>query len=704
MQNANFNIEETESQVKQYLAYFELYPNGEEIQYRTPFENFFNGLRLPFQKKITIIQEDRHSSVDIDGIPDFFIYEEINETFKSLVGFIECKKPSYNLDKLIVSEQIKKYSVACENIILTNYHRFILLQKGKKQYDIVLSLDNKVLLDFFNLLQDFYYYKYPYIKTKKTLVTVLAAQSFYYSTVLRKFLQDKDNEQKERNFYRKLNGLFSGYENSLNYHYELEDFCDVYSQTLVFGLLLARLDTEEELNEKDLDYLKKIPLEYRLLKEFLSNAYESEYLPVLIKIALTNIGKNLNLIDIEAIQKEFDNVNNGRQNIYVYLYEDFLKEYDKLCSKDNRKKSGVYYTPCEATNFITRSVNHLIKTKLNIAQGYNAENVKVLDFACGTGTFLHSVFEQMIPETSDKLTIQILKQKIIKDIYGFELLFTPYIIAHTFLVKFLKEKNIFLKEKERLGIYLTNTLDISQHSISDLLPNLQHEYETATEIKDKTNLLAIIGNPPYFNGKSQAKKGVIDGELKKYKTGLKEQNIQPLEDIYIKFICFAERKIEKSGHGIVGIIVNNSWLNGLVHRQMRKHLYETFDEIYVMNLHGDADRKEPDKNIFDIKRGICISIFVKKQKPAKQKKAYYFSTLENNLISRAEKLSFLENTDFSKIAWQEVKPTKTENYWFIPKDFSEKKTYEKFWKLTDIFEVYNSGVQTKRDKLILNYD
>ena len=530
------------------------------------------------------------------------------------------------------------------------------------------------------------------------MVSVLAAQSFYYSVALREFMADKENEAE--NFYVKFNALFGEYQKSISYHYELEDFCDIYSQSLVYGLMLSCIDTGKKLDEKELDYLRGIPSEYKLLYEFLQQAYENRDLPMSIKIALINIGKNINLISIEDIQKEFAKTNNGKQNIVVYLYEDFLQEYDNLRKTEKRKEGGVYYTPSEVANFIARSVSGIIKDKFSLHHGYLSRNVKILDFACGTGTFLHSIFEQIIGSDMDDVDKEIVRNKIANDIYGFELLFTPYIIAHTILTRFLKEKGI--KMDERLGIYLTNTLDISQHSISSLLPSLKREYEKAMEIKDHEQILAIVGNPPYFNGKSQAEKGRIDSELNEYKKDLDEKKIN-LDDLYIKFIRFAEWKIERYGEGIVGIITNNSYLYGKTHRQMRKHLYETFDEIFILNLHGDMDRKENDQNIFDIKRGVCITFFIKCKNP-QRKNIYYFSTLKNKINSRQEKLSFLENTNFSHIQWERLTPDETENYWFTAKDFSEGSTYKNFWKLTDIFENIKSCVKTDRDELVINYN
>jgi predicted helicase len=467
--------------------------------------------------------------------------------------------------------------------------------------------------------------------------------------------------------------------------------------------LLARIDTGKNLDEEKLNYLDGIPPEYKLLYEFLSQSYSNRYLPTSIKVALTNIGKNINLINIESIQREFAKTNNGKNNIAVYLYEDFLSQYDKLRQTEKRKEGGVYYTPAEATTFITRGVEHLIKTKFNLPKGFNSPNVKILDFACGTGTFLHSIFEAMIPQNLDDLTKLTLKEKITKDIYGFELLFTPYIIAHTILARFLKEKGINIGA-EKLGVYLTNTLDISQHSISEMLPILKKEYEKAQNIKEQEQILAIVGNPPYFNGKSQAEKGMIDDKLFDYKKGLNERKIN-LDDMYIKFIRFAEWKIEKCGYGIVGIITNNSYLDGITHRKMREHLYNTFDEIYIVNLHGNSRKGETDKNIFDIMVGVSIVFFVKHKVSSKQDcKVFYFSSLNNNLILRQEKLDFLEKTKFKNINWKQLNPKETENFWFTDKDLSQTKEYDKFFKLTDIFSLYNSGIQTKKDDFVIQYE
>lgn len=701
-------IEEYKIAIDKYIETIKSIPidAAHEHTYRTPLENLINSIKFP-TLNITPIHEGKDKKLDIDGTPDFFIYKDENTLFKTLIGFIECKKIMFNIDTIINSEQIAKYSKTSENIIITNYREFILFQKGTIQNrvkilldDLSVNSDSNAYQNLINLFLDFYGYEYQYIKTKKSLITALASQSFYYSAALREYIDNKDNENEM--FYYRFRSLFEDFQKSIQYHYELVDFCDIYAQSLVYGLLLSRLDTKEPLDETKRNYLDGIPDTYQLLYEFLESAYSNKFLPSEIKVALTNIGKNLNLINVESIQKEFDKISNGKSNIAVYLYEDFLKQYDELRKTEKRKEGGVYYTPKEATDFIVRGVNDLLKENFSLLEGFFAPNVKVLDFACGTGTFIDSIFDLGIEKDLDDLDKFKIKEKIINDFYGFEILFTPYIISHTILTKHLRDKGIKLSQSERLGIYLTNTLDISQHSISGHLPNLKKEHEKATNIKNKEDILAIVGNPPYFNGKSQSEKSVIDDELYKYKEGVNKRKTQT-NNLYMKFIRFAEWKIEKTGYGIVGIITCNGWLDGDTQNIMRKHLYNTFDDIYIINLHGNTRKGDDDKNIFDIRVGVNITFFVKRKENNGIKRVFYYSTRENSLLSRAKKLEFLQTSSLEDINFVQLNPKTTENYWFVNKDLSGIENYKDFWKITNIFKEYNSGITSGNDPVCFSY-
>lgn len=172
---------------------------------------------------------------------------------------------------------------------------------------------------------------------------------------------------------------------------------------------------------------------------------------------------------------------------------------------------------------------------------------------------------------------------------------------------------------DRLRIFLTNSLEEHHPDTGTLWANwLSSEANEANYIKRDTPVMVVLGNPPYSVSSSNAGEWITE-LMKTYKEGFNERNIQPLSDDYIKFIRYGQHFIEKNGEGILAFITNNSFLDGLIHRQMRKSLMETFDKIYILDLHGNAKKKETcpdgskDENVFDIQQGVSINIFVKKK-------------------------------------------------------------------------------------------
>ena len=246
----------------------------------------------------------------------------------------------------------------------------------------------------------------------------------------------------------------------------------------------------------------------------------------------------------------------------------------------------------------------------------------------------------------------------------------------------------------------------------------------------------ILGNSPY-NVKSKNKGAEILELLKTYKMGLNETNIQPLDDDYIKFIRFAQWKLieQKQQSGIMGFITNNSFLFGRTHRKMRQSLAKTFDEIYILNLHGDSGENKNDKNVFDIRVGVCISIFVKYQNSPSLARndsesspslaegdkgggynlaqIHYFSTKDNAILRRADKFALLNDiaqNGLDSIKWQNLK-LDLPYFWFVPKDFSNAE-YENFWALAKdkalgeskgIFENFSSGIKSRKDNLLIQF-
>jgi predicted helicase len=200
---------------------------------------------------------------------------------------------------------------------------------------------------------------------------------------------------------------------------------------------------------------------------------------------------------------------------------------------------------------------------------------------------------------------------------AFEILVAPYTIGHFKVSMVLEDIGYRFKEGSRFQFYLTNTLEMKAPKQTSFLIDLAKEGQEAKRIKEKVPILVVLGNPPY-SVSSENKSEFIENLMDDYKEDVRdERNIQPLSDDYIKFIRFAHWKIAQAGKGILGFITNNAYLSGVIHRGMRRKLLETFDEIYVLNLHGSSriGEKTPDGgkdgNVFDIQQGVAIALFIK---------------------------------------------------------------------------------------------
>ena len=655
-----------------------------------------------FNPKIKVVHE--HKREGKFGAPDFKIFETEN-----IIGYIENKKIDEQLDKILKSDQIKKYKELSNNLLLTNYLEWIWILNGeiKKRETLcfISDFDNKkskLNLDKAKLVKELitnYLSTAPQgISEPKKLAESLAIRA----RLLKDFIFEELKRQEETKEQPRLKGLYHTFKDFVFSDLTVSEFSDAFSQTLIYGLFLAKLNADtKQVNLYNVSQF--IPTSFQLIRElvdFLKELENPDYKE--IRWIVEEVITIMNTLDLRAIQESLSFSNKKKSEIaikdpYVYFYEDFLAAYDK----NLRKAKGVYYTPPPVVNFIVKSTNEILKNEFGIKTGLADEKrVTILDFATGTGTFLIETLQQIFDnlKQSGKKEL-IIRDHILKNIYGFEYLIAPYTITHLKLSQFLKEHNYELSDKERFQVFLTNTLEpIDKQVRIPLLPALSKESKDAQEVKDKP-ILVITGNPPYSVSSSN-KSNFIDNLMKKYKEGLNEKNIQSLSDDYIKFIRFAHDKINKTGNGVISIITNNSYLSGSIHRRMRETLYNDFDKIYIFNLHGNSLRKEQGENVFDIRVGVCVLFLVKLEKTQKEKQVYYYSTQDNKIFKRDEKFDFLSNNDLTTVEWKEIKPQKPD-FWFVEKDLKYETEYNKFWSVTDIFKEYSCGVMFRKDNLLV---
>lgn len=657
------------------------------------------------------------------------------------LGYVENKKIDENLGKVIRSDQIKKYNELSQNIIVTDYLEWIWLNDMRVVQRARLCDATDIESAKFEpskssvqqvgeLIEHFLRVVPQPIGTPQEFAKTLAKPTQNLKEYL---LEDLSAQQKKK---VSINTLYKVYEDSLKFlspEMELSDFADSVAQTLSYSLFLAKLNAPPTVVLDLYNVKKHIPQSFHLIRAlagFLDELDDSGRYGEL-KWVLDEILGRVNNLDGAALtealtfkEKQGKLIDDGRwRDPYIYFYEPFLHEYDKGQKVDR----GVFYTPPSVVRFIVASISEILKQDFGITEGLaDKQHVTLLDFACGTGTFLLEVFKQVLdglPVNSPKRQGRI-KDHLLEHMYGFEYIVAPYTIAHLKLSQFLKENGYEMHDQERLKIYLTNTLETLTKQMDWHFPAIHEEGEQAQKLKDE-QILVITGNPPY-NNKSKNPSKHEDGTpthigqmLQVYKPT--DETKLNLDDDYIKFIRFAHQKMEGMERGVIGIITNNSFLNGLTHRRMRNKLMEDFSSIYILNLHGNSLIGETapgggkDENVFSIRVGVAISIFVKDTRKSgctihyqdlygKQKDKFRFleeHTLKDAGFEVIDVAGF--NRAFRATRWGRERFNDELSFFAPPKDMDKLSAYGNFWGFQEIFLHYNSGIQSKRDGLTIHF-
>ncbi len=685
---------------------------------RGALETLLNAIAADENLNVTVIHEPKRDKTKL-GAPDFKI--KLNE---AILGYLETKPIGENLDTVLKSDQIAKYKRLSGNLILTDYLEWLWLKDGRiiNRETLCYPSDvgnHKARLDpdkaekAAKLIADFLSVPPDKLGNTNTLSRALAVRCHDLRDFLLEELERQEKEHQEGRLY----GLYTVFKEEVFQELALKEFADAFAQTLGYGLFLAKLNAGE-MTAVTLENAKRhIPTNFALLRElvnFLDELDQDEYRG--IRWLVEEILSIMNALDLTAIHEDlaftkqqgrlFASTEDERllfaKDPYVYFYEDFLKAYDK----DTRKGRGVYYTPPPVVNFIVRAVHDILKDTFGITQGLaDRKRVTVLDFATGTGTFLLEVLQRIFETVPEGIRAQIVKEHVLENLYGFEYLIAPYTVAHLKLSQFLADKGYPMQPGERLNIYLTNTLEPIEPQRNFLLPALSHEVEAAQAIKDKP-ILVITGNPPYSGHSKNTGKWITD-LIDTYKQvdgkPLGEKNPKWLQDDYVKFIRFAQWKMEQVEEGVVGIITNHSFLDNPTFRGMRQSLMRTFNQMYLMDLHGNTKKKErtpeggKDENVFDIEQGVAISLLVKKQGLSQ---AVYHADLWG---TRQGKYRALLEAEKDTVEWTELHPS-TPFYLFIPQDEVVREEYEQGWRVTEIFPVSVLGFQSHRDHFAIAYE
>jgi len=673
----------------------------------------------------------------------------------AIVGFIEAKDVDKDLKATVKTPQLKRYLEALPNLILTNYVDFIWFVGGQKRMEISLGQASGSHVTpatdaahrWAQLVTSFVNEVAPTIATPSQLAKSLAGQTRLLHDLSLELLHAKEPDLLEQE---------ESFRTLLVPDLKPEEFADMYAQTAAYGLFTARVFEHTTLfgapTESLPDSLKDdcfnlekaaylIPKANPFLRQFFQHIASPNLNPQL-RWLVEQIAETLAHTAIDKVLHR-QSRKQGFEDPVFHFYETFLAEYDKKL----REQRGVYYTPEPVVDYIVRGVDWLLKEKFGKPEGLADPSALVLDPATGTATFLRKVIDvihrRVAAQGMAGAWPMYVRERLLPRIFGFELMMAPYTVAHLKLALQLQEQGFEFQQNERLHVYLTNTLDqLHQKTAAMLGQWIAKENEGAEKIKLSMPVEVVLGNPPY-SGESRNKSEWIMELLQPYKTEpeggpLKERNSKWINDDYVKFIRFAHDRITRTGHGIVAFITNHGWLDNPTFRGMRAQLMADFDDIHILDLHGNSKKKErtptalkaqgDDKNVFDIEQGVSIVFLVKFPSSPPQETVFELtaSTPDSMKRTKARKLAggqvalkarihqadlwgsreykygWLESHGLQDTPWQSLHPALPQLL-LVPRDETDAEEYEKGWKVTDIFPINSVGIVTARDSLSIHF-
>ena len=614
-------------------------------------------------------------------------------------------------------EQFDRYKASLDTVIFTDYLDFHLYEHGEWQQSVRLAeiQGNKIRLSdpdrFVALMEHIKTAKPQRITSASRLAQIMAGKARMLRDIIEQALiQDGDNPTELRSY-------MEDFRTTLLHDITPKVFADIYAQTIAYGMFAARLHDDTPTDFCRQEAANLIPKTNPFLRKVFQQIAGYD-LDERIAWIVDDLVSAFAATDMEKIMQGFGK-STQQTDPMLHFYEDFLYQYDPAA----KKQCGVYYTPQPVVEFIVRAVDDILRTEFGLPMGLAdtskvevereieqdlkhrmkkelVHRVQVLDPATGTGTFLAETVRQIKRNLGGQLGAwnTYVPEHLLPRLHGFELMMAPYTIAHLKL-----DLEVGIPAQDRFRVFLTNSLEEYNKDAHTLFGNyLAQEANAASDIKRDAPVMIVMGNPPY-SVSSNNKGAWINGLLEDYKKNLNERNIQPLSDDYIKFIRLAQYYVERNGEGILAYICNNSFIDGLIHRQMRSELMRVFDKIYILDLHGNTRKKETapdgskDENVFDIMQGVSINIFVKKSAKSKTPAEVYHHDLYG---LRENKYDFLRKHSIVNVEWKLLSP-QIPSFFFVPKDFGVQDEYEKGFGLDELIKLNSTGIETRRDTITI---
>jgi predicted helicase len=702
--------------------------NATEHSYRPGIKDLLNAL----DESIEAINEPKQSE---HGAPDFVIIAKKNKDLK--LGYGEAKTPGDNLDKIEKSEQMDRYK-GYANLFLTDCFDWRFFRNGERIFQIKIGELNKDKTEISKLytenysvlaeeLANFLSQTPENIRSGKRLAEIMGGKARRIRDNI--LLRNKQNPD--------IEGIYELMKRSLVHDLDQKQFADMYAQTLVYGLFVARYSDISPAGFTRQEARDLVPRSNPFLRKFFDHIAGADFDTRLGYIVdeLCDVFQASNVAEIVHKHLRIQDESFDAKDPIIHFYEDFLEEYDS----ELRKRMGAYYTPVPIVRYIVRQIDSVLKEEFGIAKGLASTEtitrtvdtqpwrkmgerkdrttkevilprVQILDPAVGTATFLNETIKFIYEsfKGQEGQWPSYVNDNLLERIHGFELMMAPYTIAHLKLGMTLKELGVNDLTK-RLGVYLTNTLEAGDDVRVDIFSALglagavSEESRLAAIVKNESPVMVVVGNPPY-SGVSSNETEYANSIIKKYKVepgGMSKLDERKhwLNDDYVKFIAFAENMVAKNdGGGVVSMITNNGYLDNPTFRGMRWELRKTFDKIYVLDLHGNIRKHETcpdgsvDENVFDtIQQGVGIILAVKTAAYSTELAKVYHAELYGKRRDKYASLGSLP--EFVEIDPQDP------NHYFVPKNTNGEDEFKKGIRLDELFIKNTTGVVTGIDRL-----
>ena len=667
--------------------------------------------------------------------------EDVTET-EPFAG-VEVKKVG-GIDKRALS-QIKTEADRYGNAILTDNLEWRFWRAGDTEMYTGLRLidlvDDKLVLKeenvelFISLVEDFLLRDPAQIKSSTKLAEYMAMHARTIRSIISGILKDDGNgqplvndNQKRLPMFPELYGLYSRIQSDLRPLITSREFADMYAQTIVYGLFIARYNDTTPDSFDRYEAIKFLQEESELLKQFFMHITGTGKKHPTLEGVIDKLCSLYRICNVSALLERDE-----RKDTIIHFYEEFLTFYDPAL----RKALGVFYTPVQAVQYLISAVDKILNEDFGIDGGLSnneqitvkvpcepyrvtrnkwssemsisVPRVAILDPACGTGSFGAEIIKYIkktyFSGARSAFYENYIQQEngLLSRLIGFEIMMTSYVVAHLKIRRTIDETLGHLPSVHLpTNIFLTNTLAPpmsnvergEQLSLFDFSAAITDEAYHADTWKARRPIKVIIGNPPYLAASTNPY------DISAYKTetdGVTDfgERKHWLNDDYVKFFRFSEQIIDKNKEGVLAFVSNNGYLDNPTFRGMRGSLLRSFDKIYIVNLHGSANKKETapdgskDENIFDIMQGVSLFIGVKKTKKSDWAKVYYTDVWG----TREAKLDALAKGD---LTFTQLKLDQKMAY-FIPFGSNDKTAYDNGVGLSELFPTNVTGIVSGND-------